>query len=65
MPTYNLQECREVEMYEAILKDIRNGDMMDEKDCDEILEIIEVEYRLGRISDEMVRYLTKVLCSQK
>lgn len=38
--------------------------MRDEKQCDETLEIIEVEYRLDRISDEQVRYATRLLLSK-
>lgn len=57
-------EQQETAFYDAILKDIRRGNMRDEKQCDETLEIIEVEYRLDRISDEQVRYATRLLLSK-
>lgn len=56
-----MDEVREIQMYEAILKDIRRCNPNNQKDEEEILEIVEVEYRLGRISDQQVRYLTRLL----
>jgi hypothetical protein len=59
-----LAELKETGMYDALLKDVRTRNLNDEKTVDEILEDIETEYRAGTISDEMVRHLTTLICSQ-
>lgn len=63
MPT-TLLELQEIGMYEALLKDARTINVNDEKNVDELLEAIETEYRIGTISDEMVRYITRIICSR-
>lgn len=48
----------------AVLRDIRRGDMNDEKQCDEQLEVIEICFREGRFTEEQVRYATRLILDQ-
>ncbi len=66
MPSLNFQEVKEIGMYEALLEDARTINPNDEKAVDDLLERIELEYArgIGLISDEMVRYITGILCNR-
>jgi hypothetical protein len=58
------EEADDAVLFTGDLKAIRAGNMNNEKECDEHLEIIEHRYRRGQYSDEQVRYATKLILEQ-
>jgi hypothetical protein len=64
MPIHIPDEAVATGLWNSALKDIRSGNMNDEKQCDEMLEIIEICYRNQRFTEEQVRYATRLILSQ-